>query len=366
MAPPPEIAIPSTSVSKDVGSKPYTLYNITLRLPLRSFVVQKRYSDFARLHNTLVQQVGVPPPEPLPGKHWLKSTVRSPELTRNRQIALEKYLRTIAETPDRRWRDTSAWRAFLNLPSTSTTSSAVSASGMVRPSATGAADPQTWLDMHRELKQNLNEARQCLSRRDAASDSGNSTAAAEAGTAASKVLFKAGILVTSLSDGLRKIQESNRLGEGELRRRRDLVSNARMERDALEKLSTALFTASASGSNPRSGSNNNVNTAAADEKSGLLKTARPTTGRVLGAPLPETAQTRELDNEGILQLQKQEMASQDQAIDQLADIIRRQKALGIQMKSEVDAQTEMLAALNGDVDRVNDKLGVAHNRIKKL
>ncbi|KAG8406878.1 hypothetical protein J3459_018579 [Metarhizium acridum] len=139
-----------------------------------------------------------------------------------------------------------------------------------------------------------------------------------------------------------------------------------MERDALEKLSTALFTASASGSNPRSGSNNNVNTAARRRKSGLLKTARPTTGRVLGAPLPETAQTRELDNEGILQLQKQEMASQDQAIDQLADIIRRQKALGIQMKSEVDAQTEMLAALNGDVDRVNDKLGVAHNRIKKL
>ena len=62
MAPPPEIAIPSTSVSNEGASKPYTLYNITLRLPLRSFVVQKRYSDFATLHSTLLSQVGTAPP----------------------------------------------------------------------------------------------------------------------------------------------------------------------------------------------------------------------------------------------------------------------------------------------------------------
>ncbi|EQL03812.1 SNARE complex subunit [Ophiocordyceps sinensis CO18] len=84
MAPPPEIAIPSTSVSDEGSSKPFTLYNITLRLPLRSYVVQKRYSEFAKLHNTLVEQVGSPPPEPLPGKHWLKSTVKSADLARGR------------------------------------------------------------------------------------------------------------------------------------------------------------------------------------------------------------------------------------------------------------------------------------------
>lgn len=90
MAPPFEIAIPSTSVSDEGSSKPYTLYNITLRLPLRSFVVQKRYSDFATLNTTLVNQVGEAPPQPLPGKHWLKSTVNSPELARERQLGLEK------------------------------------------------------------------------------------------------------------------------------------------------------------------------------------------------------------------------------------------------------------------------------------
>lgn len=367
MAPPPEIAIPSTSVSDEGSSKPYTLYNITLRLPLRSFVVQKRYSDFARLHSTLVEQVGSAPPEPLPGKHWLKSTVRSPDLTRDRQAGLEKYLRAIAETPDRRWRDTFAWRAFLNLPSSSSaTNSAVSASGMVRPAATGAADPQTWLDMYRELKQNMNEARQHLSRRDAASESGNTTAAAEAGSAAKKVLLKAGTLVSGLSDGLRKMQESSRLGEGELRRRRDLVSTARMERDALDKLYNTMPTSSGS-SNARVSqvTSPTATSNVTAEKAALLKGGRPA-GRVLGAPLPETAKTRELDNEGVLLLQKKELADQDLNLDQLTTIIRRQKEMGLQIKDEVDAQTEMLAQLDEDVDRVHKKLDVANNRIKKL
>ncbi|KAG5916861.1 hypothetical protein E4U42_007472 [Claviceps africana] len=361
MAPPPEIGIPSTSISDEGSSRPYTLYNITLRLPLRSFVVQKRYSDFAKLHSTLVQQVGSPPPEPLPGKHWLLSTVRSTELTHERQVGLEKYLRTIAETPDRRWRDTSAWRAFLNLPSSSTTNSAASAAGMVRPAATGAADPQTWLDMYRELKQHLNEARQHLARRDASSDGGNTTAAVEAGSAAKKVLLKAGTLISGLSDGLGKIQESNRLGEGELRRRRDLVCTARMERDALEKLSNSI----AGSSGGPNGASSTASANATAEKAALLKGGRPA-GRVLGAPLPETAKTRELDNEGILLLQKKELADQDASLDQLTAIIRRQKEMGLQIKDEVEAQTEMLAQLDEDVDRVYRKLDVANSRIKRL
>lgn len=359
MAPPPEIAIPSTSVSSEGGSKPYTLYNITLRLPLRSFVVQKRYSDFSTLHATLVQQVGTPPPVVLPGKHWLKSTVNSTELTRERQLGLEKYLRTIAETPDRRWRDTSAWRAFLNLPSSSTTSSAVSAGGRVAHAAAGAADPQTWLDMHRELKQSLHEARQSLSRRDAATDSGNTTGAAEAGAAAKKVLVKSGTLIATLADGLRKVQESGRLGEGELRRRRDLVSAARLERDGLEKVSNSMPSSTGSANRP------GPTQSSSSDKASLLRGGRPG-GRVLGAPLPETDKTRELDNSGVLQLQRDEMRQQDLQVDQLAAIIRRQKEMGLQISEEVEQQTEMLDRMDQDADRVGAKLKVANNRIRKM
>ncbi|KAF5247700.1 hypothetical protein FAUST_635 [Fusarium austroamericanum] len=361
MAPLLEIAIPSTSVSDEGSKKPYTLYNITLRLPLRSFVVQKRYSDFDEINKILTQQVGAPPPEPLPGKHWLKSTVNSAELTRDRQVKLEKYLRAIAESPDRRWRDTPAWRTFLNLPSSSTTNSALSAGGMVRTAASGAADPGTWLDIHRDLKQNIHEARQCLSRRDAAVDNGNSTAAAEAGAAAKRVLVRSGTLIATLADGLRRIQESGRLGEGELRRRRDLVNQARMEREGLDKISNSMPSSTASAG--RGGfSQGQASTA---DKAGLLRGGRPA-GRVLGAPLPETDKTRELDNQGVLQLQKEEMQNQDLAVDQLTAIIRRQREMGEQIHEEVEHQIRILDQLDDDVDRTGAKLKVANNRIKKM
>jgi regulator of vacuolar morphogenesis len=167
MAPPLEISIPTTSLHTPAdGSKLYTLYNITLRLPLRSFVVQKRYSDFAALHQALLTLVGSPPPSPLPAKSWFRSTVSSPELTEQRRAGLERYLRAIAEPPDRRWRDTPAWRAFLNLPSASGASvSGVSVEGRIPAiglrdaNLAAASDPATWVDLNKEMKTELGAAR---------------------------------------------------------------------------------------------------------------------------------------------------------------------------------------------------------------
>ncbi|KAK3942344.1 Phox homologous domain-containing protein, partial [Diplogelasinospora grovesii] len=346
MAPPAEISIPTTSLSNSSdGGKPYTLYNITLRLPLRSFVVQKRYSDFLALHQTLIQTVGAPPPAPLPAKTWFKSTVSSPELTEQRRVGLEKYLRAIAEPPDRRWRDTSAWRAFLNLPSSSTTNSAASASGfnMERripaiglrdANVAAASDPGTWLDLHRELKQALHEARVALGRGNNAVDN---NVRIEAGAAAKRALVKAGSLLASLNDGLRVIKDGGRLGEGELRRRRDLLSAARR------------MQLMGNGGGGGGGRGNNTGG-----------------GRVLGAPLPETERTRELDNGGVLQLQRDVMKEQDQDIEALAKIIRRQKEMGLQINDEVTRQTEMLDRMNEDADVLGRKLGVAKDRVKRL
>ncbi|TQV94445.1 hypothetical protein V2A60_005488 [Cordyceps javanica] len=365
MAPPPEIAIPSTSVSDEGSGKPYTLYNITLRLPLRSYVVQKRYSDFSKLHEALLQQVGAAPPQLLPQKHWLKSTVSSPNLARERQVGLERYLKTIAESPDRRWRDTSAWRAFLNLPSSSTTNSAASAGGRASNVASGAADPTTWLELHKELKQHLQDARTSLSKRDGAADSGNMTAVAEAAAASRKSIVRGGTLILLLTDGLKKLQESGRIGDGELRRRRDLVSTAKMEREGLDKLANSMPSGALSGA----ASSSARGLSASPEKSKLLNGsgARPG-GRRLGggAPAPETDKTRELDNQGVLMLQKQEMETQDLQLDQLTAILRRQKEMGLQINEEVERQTQMLDVLDEDEGRVRAKLGVANNRIRKM
>ncbi|TQN70986.1 Vacuolar morphogenesis protein 7-like protein [Colletotrichum shisoi] len=370
MAPPAEISIPSTILSTG-ESKPYTLYNITLRLPLKSFVVQKRYSDFTALHQTLTSLVGSPPPKPLPAKSWFKSTVSSPELTEQRRQGLEAYLRAIAESPDRRWRDTTAWRAFLNLPSTgvgSTSNSAASAHGLITNGRAGAGDPTTWLDLHREMKTCLHDARNHLARRDGAVDANNTTAAAEAGAAAKRSLVKAGTLVSTLTDGLRAMQEGGRLGDGELRRRRDLLSSARVEREGLDKLSNSMAQGSTGG-----GSGGREGWASTGDKAALLggggsnrNGGARTGGRVLGAPLPENERTRELDNSGVVQLQRQMMSEQDEQVNTLAAIVRRQKEMGLRINDEVQEQTKMLDRLNEDADRVGGKMDVAKKRINKF
>ncbi|KAL1900660.1 hypothetical protein Sste5346_002385 [Sporothrix stenoceras] len=408
MAPPIEISIPTTSpVGASGGDKAYTLYNITLRLPLRSYVFQKRYSEFATLHATLTNLVGETPPAPLPGKSWFRSTVASAELTETRRIGLEAYLRAIAESPDRRWRDTSAWRAFLNLPSTSgagsssasgrsnqgiaplakstgngngSTESRLPAIGLASANAAAASDPGTWIDLHKEMKNTLKEARMQLARRDAAltagGGSGVSSSAAESSAAAKRELVKTGSLLTALTTGLKAIQESKRLGEGELRRRRDLLAAARVERDGLETLSASLASARSNtyGEGSSSGASSIApvtgdkavlfGSAAAGGNSGNGRAFGG--GRVLGAPLPETDQTRELDNSGVVQLQKQKMAEQDQDVAVLSKIIEKQRMLGLAIKDEVDLHTGMLNQLSDDTDRVHGKMKVAKDRIKRL
>ncbi|RYP68611.1 hypothetical protein DL771_006583 [Monosporascus sp. 5C6A] len=363
MAPPAEITIPTTSQHRPTdSSKPYTLYNITLRLPLRTFVVQKRYSDFAKLHQTLTAAVGAVPPAPLPGKTWFKSTVTSPELTEDRRRGLESYLRAIAESPDRRWRETSAWRTFLNLPNMG---SAGNSSASVRggygipnkdaANRAAAQDPGTWLDLHAEMKRNLQEARQCLSRRDNATD--NSTML-EAGSAAKKAIIKAGSLLTFLGDGLRAMQDNKRLGEGELRRRKDLLAAARVERDDLEKLSNTIS------ANSRTSSQKTMPSAA--DKSALVGNGPQTGRRVLGAPLPETERTRDKNNEGVLQLQKQMMREQDEDVSEIAKIIRRQREMAEAIHEEVNQQLLMLDDVNNQADVLGAKVGVAKKRVKKI
>ncbi|KAI0020871.1 Phox-like protein [Xylariomycetidae sp. FL0641] len=369
MAPPAEITIPTTSLYPPPdNSKPYTLYNITLRLPLRTYVVQKRYSEFAALHDTLTSVVGAPPPAPLPGKSWFwQSTVSSPELIEERRRGLEAYLRAIAESPDRRWRDTPAWRTFLNLPaSNSAGNSAASVrGGYGKPNrdaanAAAAQDPGTWLDLHGEMKRDLQEARRCLARRDGARES---SAALEAGSAAKKALVKAGNLITSLRDGLKAMEDNRRLGEGEIRRRKDLLAAARVDREDLEKLSTTISAGAASRATQKA-------PASAADKAALFggkSRGGGGGGRVLGGPpAPETERTRELDNHGLLQLQRQMMQEQDADAEELAAVIRRQREMAEAIHREVEVQTEMLDQVNDQADRLQGKVGVAKKRVKKI
>lgn len=351
-----EISIPNTQTSST--PKPYTLYNITLRLPLRSFTLQKRYSDFTTLHSALTSQAGAAPPAPLPSKSWFTRTTSSPELTEERRKGLEIYLTTINESDDERWRNTSAWRTFLNLPSNTTSRSSTSTLHKALNGPGGSQpirDPVVWLDHHRDLKAQLHDARLHLTRRDQAS---TAQAQHEASAQAKKFLVRAGTMIQTLDSGLENLSSTSswgtpKLGEGELRRRRDLLSSAKREKEGLENLLSAMVAKSA------------VDKTVVDksDSTALLGPPKPASGRVLGK---ESAKTRALDNQGVLQLQKQMMHEQDEDVMVLARAVARQKELGIQIQEELEVQNEMLGMLDEDVTRVQGKMDVARKRIGKI
>jgi len=376
MAPALQISIPTTSTAAPSGSKPFTQYHVTLQLPLRKHEIKKRYTDFTNLHDALVSQTGAPPPVPLPPKSWLRRTVNNDALTEERRQGLEKYLKSMIEADDARWRSSSAWRSFLNLPSgTSTLNANGSLSNTSKGqegSGRGITDPNQWLDVHRDLKSQIQSARQQLKQREAATTAQQQhSLAAEAKTS----LIRAATSIAQLEDGLRSITSagkgddagwggSKKLGDGEIRRRKDLLGAAKKEVEGLEGLLRSMANKNVSaGSGVQAGA-----VASTGDKEALWKgtSAAKPSGRVLGGPLKETERTRELDNSGVLQLQQQVMQEQDEDVLSLGKTVSKLKDMGIMINEELEIQNEMLGLLENDADRHQGKLDVARKRITKI
>jgi len=370
-----ELSIPKTSTAPK--PKPHTIYHITIRLPLRSVTIAKRYSDFTALNEQLTSLVGSPPPISLPPKSYFSSTVSNPQFAETRRAGLEKYLVEILTCTDSRWRSSPAWRQFLNLPSSSSSATTTAATRSTQSTTAAVTDPVLWLDFHRELKTLLQDARFELTRRDQA------TAISEqhdASASSKKNLIKASTLISILDAGLKDKDttnnSSNQLGDGELRRRRDLVSAAKNERDALEVLANSIAKQSSNSSSAselksnrygQSVNNNNIsNTNNSLFKNGTKNGGGGGGGRVLGGPLPETERTRELNNTGVLQLQKQIIQDQNQDLSVLLQSVSKQKQMGLAIGEELEYQNDLLNALDADVDRVDGKLKVVKKRMNKL
>ncbi|KAF3910205.1 Syntaxin-52 [Orbilia brochopaga] len=359
----PQLSI--TSHSTEELPKPHTVYNVSIRLPLRSFSLKKRYSDFDQLHRDLTSSTGVAPPVGLPPKTYFKSTVSDGDFAEQRRKELEDYLHAIQGSQDSRWRESPPWRQFLNLPSStsnyeSTTSLSSHLSSLHQSTF---EDPVLWLDAHREMKTFLQDARSEISRRDQSLSVADQH---EASAAAKKALVRVSGLLEGLEKGIAsvtKIQGNRGLGDGEIRRRRDLLAAGFKERDALEvlvnNLSAKKIPSEASTRVPQS-----MTAGIAQVAHGNAR-AR-TTGRVLGAPIPETDRTRQLDNTGVLQLQQEVMKSQDEDLEVLLKTVGRQKQMGIEIGQELDEQNKFLDELEADVDRVTDKVRVVKKRLKDI
>lgn len=178
-------------------------------------------------------------------------------------------------------------------------------------------------------------------------------------------------MITSLEQSLKHLGgdawgSPAKLGEGELRRRRDLVASAKREKEGLENLLAAMITKTEVDKTISDAQEKQALVGApgsTNSNSSSNHKAPTSSGRVLGR---ETDRTRALSNEGVLQLQKQLMQEQDEDVMVLGQAVRRQRELGIAIQEELQVQNEMLGMLDEDVTRVEGKIQVANKRIKKI
>ena len=91
------ILVPSYS-DKMVGSKSVTFYcvEVTSRITKNSWKIEKRYSEFKKLHDAMIKIF--PRLPPIPGTTFFK--VSSPEALKSRQVALEAFLRSCVQRRD--------------------------------------------------------------------------------------------------------------------------------------------------------------------------------------------------------------------------------------------------------------------------
>jgi len=250
-------------------------------------------------------------------------------------------------------------------------------------------DSSDWLDKHSELKSNLQDARRWLTKREQATAA---TAQHEAAANAKKSLVRAGTLISALEEGLSRLGGSSnktsddwsgdKLGDGEIRRRKDMISGLRKERDGLDSvLNSMAVKAAISGSGTSSTPSTSSSAAVTEsQKAGLFSSSSKNTSshssskhtssssrRVFGGPpAAETDKTRELDNDGVLQLQQQIIQEQDEDLVDLSTVVRRMKEMGVQINTEIVEQNAMLGLFEEDVERVDGKVRIAKKRVDKI
>ncbi|CAE6368483.1 unnamed protein product [Rhizoctonia solani] len=337
--------------------KPHTVYKIEVQGPVRSWPVWKRYSEFVDLDVELTKATGSAPPAPLPPKHALsfsfRRTLNDEKLLEERRSGLEAYLRAIVGAKDAKWRDNVSFREFLNAPRAQTTAAGDGSASQFTTAS--------WLDEQADLMTMARDIRADLNKRETLSDRNDVQGAHTAGVNAKRKLAALVLRVGVLAKGLAELALAG-MSQGELQRRSDMVARLQDDCENLGKMVVAARQTSR-------GTERVLPTAADRER--LLNetsTTHKPFGRVFGqrqAP-QETAETRPLDEPGLLQLQNTQMEQQDAQLSQLSAILRRQNQIGTAIGAEIAQQVEMLDQLSTDLDTTGTKLTNARRQLNRL
>ncbi|KAL1405965.1 hypothetical protein Q8F55_007647 [Vanrija albida] len=313
-------------------------YTVQVSTPTRTWSVNRRYNDFVALDAELRSATGKETPAPLPPKHWFARTMNDEEKIRQRRVHLEIYLRTILTTKDARWRQAFGFADFLAVPAQSSKA----------PDAFSAA---TWLSEEGAVGAVLRTARAALLKRDALARMGDGAGGRAASGDARKALREASARTEALDVAL---QGLTGLGDGERARRADMVAALRAEVANVGRMAEAGFRPARVPTPP---------TEAAGPGA-----APAVQGRVFGrrAAPQETAETRPLDDRGVVQLQQAKMKGQDEQLGVLSGLLQRQRRMGEEIATEIDQQNEMLEHIDAEVTRVGGKMARAKRQMNRL
>ncbi|EMG45799.1 hypothetical protein G210_3994 [Candida maltosa Xu316] len=282
-------------------------YQINIKLPLRSFIIKRRYSEFESLVSNLCRHLGIDNrdfPYSLPGKriNWLNKS----NVIEERKVGLAEFLNNIVL--DSSLQNEKEVLSFLQLP----TNFRVTKDMLTNQRPDLESVQVNWYDVYRKLKSDIQSE---------SVDSINE-----------KIQMRDRMIKLyqpRMLDLLNTIDSNDR---EEAKKRKQLVGHLQ------EKL---------------------------DE---LLDKELPKPKRVLGgASQPkETADTLPLNNQELLQHQIQIHKTQDQELEQLRIAISRQRQIGELINAEVEEQNSMLDRFNEEVDHTSSKIKQARQRARKI
>lgn len=195
---------------------------------------------------------------------------------------------------------------------------------------------------------------------------------------AKRFLKELGVRLDGLEKGLGRLTG---LGDGEKRRREEMIEGLKVEKGNLTRMAEAGVRASGFGSATSgsagtdsgiggggSGGGGVMGGTMPGGSSSLFGSSHAQPGRVFGkaAVSQETSETRPLDDRGLLQLQQTKVSHQDEQLGELSKVLQRQRKMGEEIHQEIGEQNEMLEDLEGQVDKTGGKLARAKRTMNRL
>lgn len=186
---------------------------------------------------------------------------------------------------------------------------------------------------------------------------------------AKRLIREVGEKIDVLARGLESISAA--VGDGEKKRRGEMVDGLRNERGDLSRMAEVGVRTNREGTNGSIGTGGGTGTMpggsssiwAPNNGNGSVGAAP---GRVFGKKAEETDETRPLDDRGLLQLQQTKMDGQDGQLKELSKILQRQRGMGEEINREIGEQSDMLDEIEHGVDKVGGKMARAKRNMNKL